>query len=361
MDMSTTPRRRRLVPASAVIAIIVTVVLVAGAIAASVFWAQTRVVAVPDITGLPLDIAERALEVSALEANVTGTRVSIDIPQGAVLSQSPEPGTEVKRGASVDLVLSAGPQSFPLPDVIGLDVDEARGELVGRGLVVNVVGVSAEASAGVVVEMYPSPGTSVNTGDVVRLSVPGGSQDSDMLLPYDLDGLSIVLDPPPPDVDDPGDPALDVARRLSALLQAAGGRVVTTRTATETAPGPETRLEAARGSGASLLLGIDVARTGEPGLRVGFSESAGDAESTFTTSRELAASITRAARLPGVLVLEPRESSDEVLAGFDGLGVRVVIGDIDAEADRVRMTDPEWADSVARAIYRGIGTLFAER
>ena len=348
-------------PRSAIIAVIVSVLVIAVAITASVLWARSRVVVTPDVAGLPLEIAERALEVSGLTASVSGTRVSVDVAEGSVISQDPAPGAELKRGDTVTLVVSAGPQTFPLPDVIGMQVEDARVELVSKGLVVNVVGVSAEASAGVVVEMYPSPGTSVNTGDVVRLSVPGGAEGTDMLLPYDLTGMKVVLDPSPPETADPGDPAIDVARRLSGLLQAAGATVTMTRSATDTAPSPEQRLQSAQAAGADLLIGIDVGRTGEPGLRALHRPAQGADADALTASRELAAAITRAARLPGIVVLEPGQTNDPVLSGFGGPGARVVVGDVSAEADRIRMTDPAWADSVARAIYRGIGTRFATR
>lgn len=361
MTMSAPNRRRALIPRSAIIAAAVSVALIAGAIAASVFWANSRVVVVPDVTGLPLDIAERAFEVSSLVATVTGTRVSVDVPEGAVVTQDPPAGAEMRRGSEVRLVLSAGPQSFALPDVLGIQVEEARAQLVSRGLVVNVIGVSAEASAGVVIEMFPSPGTSVNTGDVIRLSVPGGSEGGDLMLPYDLAGVQVVLDPAPPEPADAGDPALDVTRRLSALLQAAGATVTVTRSATETAPSTDARIEAVRASNGDLLIGIDVGRTSEAGLRALHRASEGTSAESLTASMDLARAVTRAAQLPGISVVEPQATPDPILSAFPQLGVRIIVGDVMAEADRVRMTDPAWADSVARAVYRAIGTTFASR
>ena len=357
--MPTPSHRRRLVPRSAIIAGIVIVALIAGAIAASIAWSNSRAVVIPDVQGLPLDIAERALQVVNLSAEVAGTRVSTDVPEGAVISQDPLPGTESRRGDVVRLILSAGPQTFPLPDVIGMDVDEARDELVRRGLVVNVVGISAETTESIVLEMFPSPGTSVNTGDAVRLSVPGASGDTDMLLPYDLSGVSVVLDPAPAEASDATDPALDVARRLSALLQAAGATVSVTRSTTETAPPVDDRLDRIAAAGPTVVVGIDVGRTGEPGLRVLHVGPAGGDAAASTRSRELAAAITRASRVPGLAVLEPRPATDPITEGTTALTARVIAGDIAADADRVRMADPGWADIVARAIYRGLGTFLA--
>jgi len=357
--MSASPRRRSLVPRSAIVAGVVIVVLIGGAIAAGILYADSRLVEVPEVTGLPIEVAKRALEVSSLAVDVAGTRVSVEMAAGLVLSQDPEPGTAVRRGTAVTIVLSAGPQTVLLPDLVGRDVEEARTELTTRGLAVSVVGVSAEASAGIVLEMFPSPGSAVNVGDTVRLSVAGAEASDDLLLPYDLSSLSIALDPSPVASTDAVDPALDVARRLAALLQAASAEVIVTRSATETAPAPARRLEIATTSGATLLIGLDVSRTGEPGLVVYHRQEAGTEPAAFVASRDLAAEITRAARLPGILVREPAETADSVVAGFPGRAVRVTVGDITSDADLMRMTDPAWADRVARAIYRAVGTAHA--
>ncbi|MDZ4178306.1 MAG: hypothetical protein U1E29_03585, partial [Coriobacteriia bacterium] len=94
---------------------------------------------------------------------------------------------------------------------------------------------------------------------------------------------------------------------------------------------------------------------GEPGLKV-FHLPGGD------TAREAASlaharAITRAASLPGLVVLEPSVTNDAVLGAFAGPGVRVVVGSTSADSDRARFADPAWSDQVARAIYRGVGTV----
>jgi len=52
--------------------------------------------------------------------------------------------------------------------------------------------VSSEATSTVVLEMYPAPGAVVSLGDTVRLTVPGASPSSTVLLPFDLDGLVVA-------------------------------------------------------------------------------------------------------------------------------------------------------------------------
>jgi N-acetylmuramoyl-L-alanine amidase len=131
--------------------------------------------------------------------------------------------------------------------------------------------------------------------------------------------------------------------------------VFVTRSATDTVPTVAERLETATGADATVLVGIDLASGGEAGLRVLTASAAGQSGETFARSAAFASSVTRAARLPGLVVLEPAVSEDPVVLGFTGPAIRVVVGDGTAEADRARMADPGWADSVARAIYRGLG------
>ena len=353
-----TSTRRSLVPRSAAIAAAVVVLLAGAGVAASAYVADTRLVEVPVVTGLRQANAEVALSQRSLEPEVSG-QVSVDVPAGRVISQDPAAGTRVKRGSAVSLVVSVGRQTFSVPDIIGQPLQEAREELVALGLDVEVATVSSEVTGTVVLEMYPAPGAIVSVGDLVRLTVPGAGPSTTTLLPFDLAGLSVVLDPLPLVSADEGDVAMDVTRRLRALLEASEATVTVTRTATQGTPTPADRASLAGASGAELLVGIDLGQGGGAGLTTLYlTDQAGEAERT-EGSRSVAQSITRAASTAGLMVNEPAVSSDAVLVAFPGIGVRVIFADIDAAADAARIGDPEWADQVARAIYRGIGTQFA--
>ena len=351
------PTRRSLVPRSALVAAALIVLLAGAGVAASVYMSNSRLVDVPDVTGLRQANAEVALGQRSLEPLVSG-QVSIDVPEGRVISQDPVAGSRVKRGSTVSVIVSVGPQTLSLPDLVGQPLQDARETLVSLGLEVEVATVSSEATAAVVLEMYPAPGATVSVGDLIRLTVPGTESSSTALLPFDLTGLSIVLDPPPQDDPRAPDVAMDVTRRLRALLQASGATVAVTRTATDTAPTPAQRLAQATGSGATVLVGIDLGTEGLPGLTALHLAAQADDPARGEQSRLLAQAIARAGRIPGLLVNEPRSSSEPVLFGFPGVGVRVVVADTEAKADVARMTDPEWADEVARAVYRGVGTQF---
>ena len=55
-------------------------------------------------------------------------------PAGQVIGQDPTGGTKAKKGSTVTLTVSAGPQQVAVPQVVGLTVSSARGRLQKAGL-----------------------------------------------------------------------------------------------------------------------------------------------------------------------------------------------------------------------------------
>ncbi|WP_199041289.1 Stk1 family PASTA domain-containing Ser/Thr kinase [Glycomyces salinus] len=81
---------------------------------------------VPDLVGKDEDEAEEALEAEGLEVGDETERYSDTIPEGAVIEHSPGSGEPADYGDEVDLVISEGPEPVEVPDVIGMDVDDAK-------------------------------------------------------------------------------------------------------------------------------------------------------------------------------------------------------------------------------------------
>lgn len=352
--MAQTPHRRRLVPKAALIAIAVIVLLAASAAAAVILVSRSQLVVVPDVRGLTAEDAEARLAEADLGYRVGSTRVSVDVRAGSVIDQDRTAGTRVDPGTVVAVVLSVGPQSFAVPDLIGVGLTEAREALEALGLTVAVEAVSSESTEAAVLEMFPAPGAPVSPGDEVRLSVPGGTGDEAILLPYDLSGVTVLLDPQPAPGSVAADAPSEIARRLQSLLEASGATVASTRASSPGVTSPEQRVSVAASSAAAVIVGLDVGSTGTEGIRVFHLPPAqGDARASLSV--DYARAITRAATLPSLVVRDPAPTNDPVLAAFPGTGVRVQVGDTSAEADRLRFGDPAWADQVARAIYRGLG------
>jgi len=88
---------------------------------------------IPLVTGTPLADAEAALTSSDLAVS-TEERFDDTVPAGHVIAVSPSTGTTVKKSADVHLVVSKGEQTFPVPDLVGTELEDAREEVEELGL-----------------------------------------------------------------------------------------------------------------------------------------------------------------------------------------------------------------------------------
>jgi beta-lactam-binding protein with PASTA domain len=125
-------------------------------------WLLLRTVEVPQMALMPLDKAAPVLESFGLEVGEVTHRTAVGAIPGTIVEQSPPPGTEVRRGTSIDLVVA---EVIRLPYVVGLDARTAREQLSARGLHVQIEERAIpDARPGVVLEQWPPSGTEL-TGD----------------------------------------------------------------------------------------------------------------------------------------------------------------------------------------------------
>ncbi len=78
-------------------------------------------VRVPEMPGLPLSEAVAKLHARGLQAGIDGHFYSATQPPGHVLTQSPPPGTLVRKSWRVRLTESLGPQRAEIPNLDGMD------------------------------------------------------------------------------------------------------------------------------------------------------------------------------------------------------------------------------------------------
>ena len=126
-------------------------------------------VAVPRVTRMPEDEAVAALAAAGFDASVNN-EYSDDVPRGLVISQDPRPRTELQPGNAVVIVVSLGPEQFPLPGFLGMSRDEAVAQLRDLGLVPRVFAVPG-GDGNTVVSQIPVAGTTVRVGDSVAIYV----------------------------------------------------------------------------------------------------------------------------------------------------------------------------------------------
>lgn len=129
-------------------------------------------VELPDLTGELEGAVNAELVGLGLVARTVERRFD-SAPAGTVIALDPAPGTTLRRGAEVDLVVSDGPEPVAVPDVEGQREAAAVRALENAGFTVDVRYVTTllPLARGIVDEQDPDPGTTRPRGTTVRIFV----------------------------------------------------------------------------------------------------------------------------------------------------------------------------------------------
>jgi beta-lactam-binding protein with PASTA domain len=114
-------------------------------------------VQVPALKGMTVADARSQAAGMGLNLNVDNRYYSSDVAAGHILSQSPAPGTVVRREWRVRVAESLGPQKVDVPDTVGSDERVAALQLRRAGLDVGTVARLPDAAApeGTVISQDP--------------------------------------------------------------------------------------------------------------------------------------------------------------------------------------------------------------
>ncbi len=140
----------------------------------------------PELLGLPEEEARALLADQGLRMGLSDDdRYDEEVQAGHALAQKPQAGTLVKRGSTVTVTLSRGPQRLLVPTVAGSAVQAALVTLSASGLTLGrTMSIYSDAgAAGTVVAQYPGAGTRVEPGGAVDLFVALSSPTQTYLMP----------------------------------------------------------------------------------------------------------------------------------------------------------------------------------
>jgi serine/threonine-protein kinase len=131
-------------------------------------------VPVPSIVGYTSADAERELANGKLRARIV-ERFGGE-PKDQVVAVTPAAGQQLREGAQVTLTVSKGPQPAHVPDVVSLNVDDARAALRKLGLTLNVVDkqVSDTIPADTIMSQTQAPNSQADRGTAVDVIVSLG-------------------------------------------------------------------------------------------------------------------------------------------------------------------------------------------
>ena len=140
------------------------------------------VVTVPDLKGRSQRDARFSLMKNGLNLGETDYEISKEYPENTVIKQSMEPGTPLRKGASIRITLSLGDGTgkVEVPDLSGKTPHEAEKLLAQRGLKIGNTSyqVSPDLPSNTILSQFPHPGITVMMGQTVDLFVvqPGGKK-----------------------------------------------------------------------------------------------------------------------------------------------------------------------------------------
>ncbi len=211
--------------------------LVVIAVAAVAFWVTrpAKEVPVPDLQGKPLVEARRLAQEAGLNVVVRQEDYNEQFPEGTVYLVQPEPGTSVKVGGSVQVWVSKGTRTVPVPNVQGKPESDARQQVVQAGLQVGKV--------------EEKPHLMVPAGVVISQSIPAGQR-----VPRDTPiDLQVSSGPPAPVLQD-----VDRERGFELVVPVQGepGKEIRVRVEVQDALGVYTVLDENHAGGEQLIVPV---------------------------------------------------------------------------------------------------------
>ena len=159
---------------AAIVAAVIGLIIVIYNVANNVYDEVVNNVRVPDVERQTLEDAQRTLD--RLGLNYTVSEVNTTVSEGIVVLQAPKPDDMLRKGDTVTLTVSKGPVSQSVPRLVGLTTQAAIGVIQQSGLTMSVMErvVSAE-QVDVILTQSPEEGAAYQPGDMVQVTVSGGS------------------------------------------------------------------------------------------------------------------------------------------------------------------------------------------
>ena len=167
------------------LALVLMTVALVSALTAMRLAIHGREVTIPKLVGMsPLE-AERAGAASGLLVVIERQFYSADILEGRIMTQMPPPGTKVRRGWSIRVAQSLGPQRVAIPNVTGGSERVAELNIRRRGL--SLGSIAHVSLPGVVLDQVLSQSPTANASGVsapkISLLVGDGPEPAIYVMP----------------------------------------------------------------------------------------------------------------------------------------------------------------------------------
>ncbi len=117
------------------------------------------------------------------------------VPRGQVIMQTPDFDTNMRKGESIAITISTGPDPQEIPDVIGKSSDSAMKELERYGFTMLVLPerVLSSLEYGTVISQDPKAGTVLSQNGIIQVKLSGGSTILSSLVGMPLDEAKSII------------------------------------------------------------------------------------------------------------------------------------------------------------------------
>jgi serine/threonine-protein kinase len=133
-------------------------------------------VTIPNLKSKTVDEAQKALTDIGLKVGTETPQADDNVPKGEIIGQDPAAGELIEAGQAVNLIVSAGKDQVPVPDLVNLpSVEDARRVLTEAKLLLGrVTPVDSDKPEGAVLEQDPVANFVVDIGTLINVTVSNG-------------------------------------------------------------------------------------------------------------------------------------------------------------------------------------------
>lgn len=165
---------------AAAVAVIVGVsMMLSGLISSEVSELPDGYTRVPYFVGASMEQAETVALENALAINQAGTEYSPNVDENLIVRQDTMEGFIVAENSIINLTVSTGVETYLLPDVMGMSVENARAALECMGLeVLTEEEVQKGLAGGSVISQSIDPFEEVHSGDTITLEITSEEENS---------------------------------------------------------------------------------------------------------------------------------------------------------------------------------------
>lgn len=134
---------------------------------------------VPNVSGMSYEEAKKALQEKNLTVLINGMNYSESIEKNKILSQTPKDGEKTTAEETVYVIMSGGSQEVMMPDLSGMEYEEAKELIMAQNLVLEKDGVTEEyndfVEKGRIISQNIDPEERIKVQTKITLTVSLGS------------------------------------------------------------------------------------------------------------------------------------------------------------------------------------------